>query len=109
MEERRCTMATTAPLPTRGLFRTLYSIKVRIVERMARILSLRENLQSRRVLSALQRMGWTVSRITGSHVVLAKAGMAPLVLPLGHSTIRATTILAALRRAGEDVSRFATE
>jgi predicted RNA binding protein YcfA (HicA-like mRNA interferase family) len=70
---------------------------------------LRGNLQSRRVLSALQRMGWAVVRSAGSHTVLQKVGMPPLVLPLGHPTVRATTALAAIRRAGEDVARFEQE
>jgi predicted RNA binding protein YcfA (HicA-like mRNA interferase family) len=70
---------------------------------------LRGNLQSRRVLSALQRMGWAVVRTAGSHTVLHTLGMPPLVLPLGHPTVRATTTLAAIRRAGDDVTRFEQE
>jgi hypothetical protein len=54
-------------------------------------------------------MGWAVVRSAGSHTVLQRPGMPPLVLPLGHPTVRATTALAAIRRAGEDVARFEQE
>ncbi len=67
------------------------------------------NLQSRRVLAALQRMGWSISRAFGKPCGACKAWNAASRVAAGASAIRATTTLSALRRAGEDVSRFAKE
>lgn len=43
--------------------------------RMANILALR-------MIRALERLGWTVTRVSGSHHVLVKAGEGRLVIPV---------------------------
>ncbi len=60
-----------------------------------------------RLIRALIRLGWAEDRRAGSHVVLVKAGMNPVVVPMHKGkTLKEGTARAILKHAGIDEDEF---
>lgn len=58
-------------------------------------------LTGERLVRALVRLGWTVKRQSGSHVVLARAGQAPVTVPVHKGkTLKEGTARGILKIAG---------
>jgi predicted RNA binding protein YcfA (HicA-like mRNA interferase family) len=71
--------------------------------RMASIVALR-------MIKALERLGWTVDRVRGSHHVLAKAGHPSITIPVRKgATLKEGTARAILRQAGVSEDEFFDE
>jgi len=63
-------------------------------------------LSGERLVRALVKLGWTVKRQSGSHVVLARAGHAPITIPVHRGkTLKEGTARGILKAVGvsEDV------
>ena len=59
-----------------------------------------------RMLRALVRLGWTVSRQSGSHAVLAKPGRNPVTVPVHPGTLKLGTARSILKQAGLTEDEF---
>jgi len=60
-----------------------------------------------RLLRALGRLGWTVDRQSGSHVVLVKPGRLPVTVPMHRGkTLKEGTARAILKQAGVSEQDF---
>lgn len=65
------------------------------------------SLVAARVVRALVRLGWTVDRQAGSHVVLVKAGRNPVTVPLHKGkTLKEGTARSILKQAGVSEDEF---
>ena len=63
-------------------------------------------LRPREVISAFAKLGWTVARQTGSHIILTKPGhIATLSVP-NHPTVARGTLRALIRAAGLSPEEF---
>jgi predicted RNA binding protein YcfA (HicA-like mRNA interferase family) len=59
------------------------------------------SLVAARVVHALVRLGWSVDRQAGSHVVLVKGGRSPVIVPMHKGKpLREGTARSILRQAG---------
>jgi len=64
------------------------------------------NLRIERAIRALERLGYRVDRIKGSHYVLKHPTRRLLVLPFHRGRVKAGIILDALKKAGISVEEF---
>ena len=63
-------------------------------------------LRPRDVVSAFSKLGWTVARQSGSHIILTKPGhIATLSVP-NHPTVARGTLRGLIRAAGLTVEEF---
>jgi predicted RNA binding protein YcfA (HicA-like mRNA interferase family) len=63
-------------------------------------------LRPREVVRAFEKLGWSVARQRGSHIVLTKSGsMATLAVP-EHSEVARGTLRALIAKAGLTVEAF---
>jgi predicted RNA binding protein YcfA (HicA-like mRNA interferase family) len=57
-------------------------------------------LSGERLVRALVKLGWTVKRQSGSHIVLARAGHSPITVPVHRGkTLKEGTVRAILKAA----------
>jgi predicted RNA binding protein YcfA (HicA-like mRNA interferase family) len=58
------------------------------------------------MVRALVRLGWAIARQSGSHVVLVRAGQAPVTVPVHPGTLKLGTAKAILKQAGLTEDEF---
>lgn len=57
-------------------------------------------IKAQRLVRALERLGWTVARQSGSHVVLTFPGKNPVTVPVHAKPLKEGTIRGILKAAG---------
>ena len=63
------------------------------------------NLSAKKVIKALERLGYSAVRIKGSHVILKRENSPPLIIPR-HKEVAPHLIKSQLKRAGISVEEF---
>ncbi|SIS88107.1 type II toxin-antitoxin system HicA family toxin [Alicyclobacillus vulcanalis] len=65
------------------------------------------NVSGKELVSALQRAGWTVRRIEGSHYIMWKDGSPPFPIPVhGNKDLRKGTLKNILQQSGLTVEEL---
>ena len=60
----------------------------------------------REAVAAFQRLGWTMARQSGSHMILVRAGMSVTLSVPAHRELDRGTLRALVRLAGATVDEF---
>ncbi|MBI3183070.1 MAG: type II toxin-antitoxin system HicA family toxin [Myxococcales bacterium] len=66
-------------------------------------------VEARRLLRVLLRLGWAVVRTSGRHQVLSKPGHSPLAIPVHPGCLKEGTARAILKQAGLTEEEFFAE
>lgn len=64
-------------------------------------------VDGKKFLRAMARLGWRVERVRGSHRVLKREGSARIVIVAFHDSLSRNSVRRALREAGIDEDDFA--
>lgn len=63
-------------------------------------------LTPKQVVNALQKLGWTVVRQEGSHVILTKEGSINTISVPNHKEVARGTLRSIINKSGESVEDF---
>ncbi|MBY0496472.1 MAG: type II toxin-antitoxin system HicA family toxin [Cyanobacteria bacterium] len=66
-------------------------------------------LRPNQVVQAFERLGWSVARRRGSHIILTKAGSSATLSVPDHSVVARGTLRSLITRAGLSIEAFVAE